>query len=124
MSNLGIVFYEGTLNDKEVSNILKLKDQKYLFINIRDFKEQKSIIHKFFENELSSIKFFNQNSNYFKLIKKLITRFNIFNTSNRFDTPYQHFPHLKNFKFKEISKYLTPDIYENASKFSCFTTKT
>ena len=49
MNNLGIVFYEGTLNYKEVSNILKLEDQKYLFINIRDFKEQKSIIHKFFQ---------------------------------------------------------------------------
>jgi len=118
MSNLGIVFYEGTLNYKEVSNILKLEEQKYLFINIRDFKEQKSIIHKFFENELSSIKFFNQNSNIFKLIKNLLTRFNIFNTSDGFDTPYQHFPHLKNFKFKEISKYLTPDMYENVSNFA------
>ena len=118
MNNLGIVFYEGTLNDEEVSNILKLKDQKYLFINIRDFKKQKSIIHKFFENELSSIRFFNQNSNIFKLIKKLITIFNIFNNSNRFDTPYQRFSHLKNIKFKEISKCLTPDIYENASKFT------
>lgn len=118
MNNLEIVFYEGTLNFKEVSNILKLKDQKYLFINIRDFKEQKSIINKFFENELSSIKFFNQNSNIFKLIKKLISFFNIFNNSNRFDTPYQCFSHLKNIKFKEISKYLTPDIYENASKFT------
>ena len=97
MNNLGIVFYEGTLNYKEVSNILKLEEQKYLFINIRDFKEQKSIIHKFFENELSSIKFFNQNSNFFKLIKKLITSFNIFTTTDRFDTPYQHFPHHQYF---------------------------
>ena len=118
MNNLGIVFYEGTLNYEEVSNILKLKVRKYLFINIRDFKEQESIIHKFFENELSSIKFFNQNSNIFKLIKKLVTIFNIFNNSNRFDTPYQHFSHLKNIKFKEITNYLTPDIYENASKFT------
>ena len=118
MSNLGIVFYEGTLNYREVSNFLKLKDQKYLFINIRDFREQKSIFHKFLENELSSSKFFNQNSIIFKLIKRILTIFNIFNNSNRFDTPNQYFPPLKNIKFKEASKYLTPDIYENASKFT------
>ena len=118
MANLGIVFFEGTLNNKEVSEILKIKDEKYLFINIRDFKEQKSILNKFFENELSSIKFFNQNSNIFKLIKKFLTISNIFDNNKRVDTPYQHFSHLKNCEFKEISKYLTPDIYENARLFT------
>ena len=75
MNDLGIVFYEGTLDYQEVSNFLIIKDQKYLFINIRDFREQKSILNKFFENELSSSKIFNQNSKIFKLIKKIIYQF-------------------------------------------------
>ena len=53
-----LVFYEKSLKLEDLKLIESKSEEVILFINIRELKEQKSILHKFIENELLSIRLF------------------------------------------------------------------
>ena len=98
MISCNIVFYSN-LND--LRNFNK-NNEKWKFVIVKEFKEQKSIVQKFIENELKSIKIFES-------VINLILKFKFF---RNYYIKINHLNNLHNiqpnFKIKTLSIYLTP----------------
>ena len=112
MERTNIVFYENFIDENIISSRLDLKQGKWLFINIKEFKEKKNIYQRFYENEFLSISFFKKLINRFKIIKKVIEKVFYKKEKTNETLINQSLLDFKQIQHSQLTEFASPEIYK------------
>jgi len=113
-----VVFYENFIELTNIEEDLKSFKEDLLFINIREFKEKKSILNLFIENELLSIPIFYNLFQESRYLRKLTHNFSYPKVKSYNQENYKTVKNFKNAEVKQLTEYINAEIYEKADKLS------
>ena len=117
MNGQKIIFYENRFNWNNIERSLK-NNEKSIFIQLDEFKEPKSTLQRFIENELYSIPLIEKILSSKNIFKKFIDFMIHFLRINKYNASQHDFPNKLETKNKVMSNYIDADIYEKSDKMS------